>query len=110
MRVLIIGTGYVGLPLAAELAREGHDVSGLRRDPAGADALAAAGVKPLIADITRPETLEPLPREFDWVVNCVAFGGGNAGDYRRVYFEGTRHLLAWLAPSPPRTFVYTSST
>src|SRR5947208_3362860 len=28
MRVLIIGTGYVGLPLAAELARQGYDVSG----------------------------------------------------------------------------------
>jgi nucleoside-diphosphate-sugar epimerase len=43
-------------------------------------------------------------------VNCVASGGGAVEDYRRIYFEGTRNLLAWLAPLPPRRFVYTSST
>src|SRR5689334_5054664 len=30
MRVLIVGCGYVGLPLGAELARLGHEVYGLR--------------------------------------------------------------------------------
>jgi nucleoside-diphosphate-sugar epimerase len=110
MRALVIGCGYVGLPLAAELARQGHDVFGVRRGTAGDDALKAAGVHPLVADITRPETLAALPRDFDWVVNCVASGGGGAGEYRRVYLDGTRHLLQWLAPQPLRAFVYTSST
>jgi nucleoside-diphosphate-sugar epimerase len=44
------------------------------------------------------------------VVNCVAAGGGAPEDYRRVYLEGTQHLLEWLAASPPRHLVYTSST
>jgi nucleoside-diphosphate-sugar epimerase len=114
MRVLIIGSGYVGQPLGAELARRGHEVSALRRNRAAAGDLQAAGIKPLFADITQAGELAPLPREFDWVVNCVASGGGGAEDYRRVYVEGMRNLIAWLAPGPrdtgPPRFVYTSST
>jgi nucleoside-diphosphate-sugar epimerase len=50
-----------------------------------------------------------LPRDFDWVVNCVA-AGGDADNYRAVYLQGTRNLIDWLAPHPPQKFVYTSST
>ena len=113
MRVLIVGAGYIGLPLGVELARRGHDVSGLRRDPAAADTLKAAGLKPLLADITQPAELARLPREFDWVVNCAASGGGGANDYRRIYVDGMRNIINWLVPNArnlsPR-FVYTSST
>jgi nucleoside-diphosphate-sugar epimerase len=31
-------------------------------------------------------------------------------EYRRVYLEGTRNLLAWLQTAPPSKYVYTSST
>lgn len=122
MRVLIVGCGYVGLPLAAEMIRQGHQVWGLRRT--SSDALRVAGVTPFMGDITRPETLAGLPRDFDWVVNCAATGGGGLEDYRRLYLEGTRNLIEWLVPSSfsknpkavrrptesgPR-YVYTSST
>src|SRR6185312_8392765 len=96
MRVLIIGTGYVGLPLAAELARRGHEVFGLRRDAAGGPALAAAGIQPIIADITHPAELAKLRSDFDWVVNCVASGGGSAEEYRRTYLQGMRNVVDWL--------------
>lgn len=109
MRVLIVGCGYVGVPLGAALAGLGHEVYGLRRHPAAAAELQAAGIRPLTGDVTRPETLRALPSEFDWVVNCVA-AGGDADHYREVYLQGTRHLIEWLAPHPPQKFVYTSST
>ncbi len=109
MRVLIVGCGYVGVPLGAELTRLGHEVFGLRRSPSSDSELKAAGIHRLLGDVTRPETLAKLPRAFDWVVNCVA-AGGNADNYREVYLQGTRNLLAWLAPNPPKKFVYTSST
>ena len=104
MRVLIVGCGYVGLPLGAELARQGHEVFGLRRSALAEAEMKAAGITPFHADITQPETLAKLPRDFDWVVNCTASGGGGADDYRKVYLEGNRNLLAWLnggAPAPP---------
>jgi nucleoside-diphosphate-sugar epimerase len=108
MRCLIVGCGYVGLPLGAELVRQDHEVFGLRRS--GANELKAAGIQPLVADITKPETLAKLPQDFDWVVNCAASGGSSADDYRKLYLEGNRNLIAWLADSPPEKFVYTSST
>jgi nucleoside-diphosphate-sugar epimerase len=122
MRVWIVGCGYVGLPLGAELVRLGHEVFGLRRNASAENELKAAGIQPLFGDVTQPETLARLPREFDWVVNCVAAGlrraevasatqaGGGAEDYRQVYLQGARNLIEWLAPNPPKKFVYTSST
>jgi nucleoside-diphosphate-sugar epimerase len=115
MRALIVGCGYVGFPLAAELARRGHEVSGLRRSAETDGALQQAGVTPLHADLTQRETLETLPRDFDWVVNCVASGGGAASEYRRLYLDGMHNLVTWLGSAPgqpnrlPR-LVYTSST
>src|SRR5579859_576818 len=110
MKCLIVGCGYVGLPLGRELIRLGHEVFGLRRSASAEAELTAAGIKPLVADITRLETLAKLPNEFDWVVNCVASRGGSAEDYRQIYLQGTRNLIEWLAPSPSKKFVYTSST
>lgn len=110
MKCLVVGCGYVGLPLGKELIRLGHEVFGLRRNPAMQAELRAAGIQPLIADLAQPETLTKLPCEFDWVVNCVASQGGTAEDYRRIYLEGTRNLIQWLSAKPPQKFVYTSST
>ncbi len=109
-RVLIVGCGYAGLPLGAALVQRGHRVFGLRRTAAAAAEMAEAGIAPLLGDIAMPSTLEVLPRGFDWVVNCVSASAGGVDDYRQTYLEGTRNLLAWLEPSPPRAFVYTSST
>jgi len=109
MRVLIVGCGYVGLPLGVELVRQGHEVFGLRRSAAAESELKAAGIHPLAGDVTKPETLAKLPRKFDWVVNCVA-AGGDVENYRQIYLEGNRNLVSWLADSPPEKFVYTSST
>jgi nucleoside-diphosphate-sugar epimerase len=110
MRVLIVGCGYVGLPLGVELARQGHEVFGLRRGADGEAAMSAAGLKPLIADITKADELARLPGPFDWVVNTVSSTKGGEEEYRQVYLQGTRNLIEWLAPTPLKKFVYTSST
>lgn len=116
--MLIIGCGYVGLPLGAELARQGNEVFGLRHNRSAAHELESVGINPLVADITRPEELAKLPCEFDRVVNCVASGGGGAEEYRAVYLRGMRNVVDWLAPEnearrrdagAPKV-LYTSST
>ena len=109
MRVLIVGCGYVGVPLGAELVRLGHEVFGLRRNLSAESELKTAGIQPLFGDVTKPNELKNLPHDFDWVVNCVA-AGGDVENYREVYFNGTINLFEWLAPNPPKKFVYTSST
>ena len=110
MRVLIIGCGYVGLPLGVQLLRQGHAVSGLRRSAAGAASLQSAGLQPLTADITRPGDLAKLPLPYDWIVNTISSAKGGVEEYQEVYFEGTRNLLRWLAPAPPIKFIHTGST
>jgi nucleoside-diphosphate-sugar epimerase len=54
MRVLIVGCGYVGLPLGKELVEQGHEVFGLRRSALAEAEMKAAGITPLHADITQP--------------------------------------------------------
>jgi nucleoside-diphosphate-sugar epimerase len=110
MRVLIVGCGYVGLPLGAQLAQRGHEVDGMNRNAAAHAHVAAAGIKPLVADITKPETLTKPTAAYDWVVNCVSSTHGGVKEYREVYLRGNRNLLEWLSPAPPERFVYTSST
>lgn len=109
MRALIIGLGYVGQALAAELVSQGHDVAGIRRSPLP-EAGALTGCRVLLADVTSPETLPALERPFDWVVNCVAASGGGPDQYGAVYLEGTANVLRWLERGPPQKLVYTSST
>jgi nucleoside-diphosphate-sugar epimerase len=110
MRVLIVGCGYVGLPLGQKLAWQGHAVFGVRREDDAREELAAAGIVPLTADVTKPAELARLPGPFDWVVNCVSSTRGGAAVYRQVYLEGTRNVLQWLAGSGLQKYVHTGST
>lgn len=110
MRVLIVGCGYVGLPLGAELVRLGHEVFGVTRSDQNHAALKSHSIHPLIADIGDRATLDPLPLPFDWIVNTVSSNKGGIDDYQKIYLGGTRHLIDWLASAPPKKFVYTSST
>jgi nucleoside-diphosphate-sugar epimerase len=110
MRTLIVGCGYVGTALGTEFVRLGHTVFGLRRTADSNSALQASGIAPVMGDVTKSETLAKLRPNYDWVINCVSSSGGDAHDYQAVYFEGTRNLLEWLSPAPPKKFIYTSST
>ncbi len=109
-RVLICGCGYVGLELGRQLAAAGHSVFGLRRNAAAGPELLAAGITPLVGDLTRLADLRSLPGPFDWVVNTVSSTRGSADEYRDVYLGGARTLVAWLREGPATRLVYTSST
>jgi nucleoside-diphosphate-sugar epimerase len=110
MRVLIIGCGYVGIPLGAELVRLGHEVFGVRRTADAVEELKSAGITSLVADISNRDDLEKLPRDFDWVVNTASSTKGGTAEYEQVYLNGTRNAIDWLSANPPKKFVYTSST
>jgi nucleoside-diphosphate-sugar epimerase len=110
MRILIIGCGYVGIPLGRSLASDGHEVFGLRRSSASDAELITAGIGPLHADITDLNQLQAITPLFDWVINLVSSTRGGPEEYSAVYLEGTRNILTWLRPHPPLRFIYTSST
>src|SRR4026208_1594792 len=110
MRVLIVGCGYVGFPLGARLASDGHKVTGIRRRRGSETELRQAGIRPLILDITRENAFSDLSPGYDWIVNCISSSRGDAEDYRSTYLHGTQRLLKWLYHSPVQKFLYTSST
>lgn len=110
MRVLIVGCGYIGLPLGAKLVEQGHDVTGFGRSIESRPNIADAGILPINADVTQLASLPKITTPFDWVVNCVSSSHGGPESYRNVYLQGTRNLIDWLKPHPPHKFLYTSST
>ena len=107
-RALVLGCGYVGRRLARALAGRGMEGVGTTRNPARAAEVAAAGARPVLADVMRPETLAPLAGwrpsvVFDLVRPQVA--GEDAYSV-----EGTRNVARAFADAAPGALVYVSST
>lgn len=131
MRVLIVGCGYVGLELSRQLAKRGHDVTGVRRSSEGIDAISDLGesvggdgssdrtapvdgggsIEGIRADVTDPPTLATVP-DADCVVFAASSGGAGADGARAVYVEGLRNVIEEYADrsATPDRLVYTSST
>jgi nucleoside-diphosphate-sugar epimerase len=110
MRALVIGCGYVGMPVAAELVRLGHEVTGVTRSTQNHEALKNHGVTPVAADISERAELDKLPPGWDWVINTASSNQGGVEEYQRVYVGGNKNLIDWLASTLLKKFVYTSST
>ena len=104
MRILIIGCGYIGLPLGQALAGLGHEVHGIRRTK-----FSAEGITTQALDITQHGALDGLPKNYDWVINTVSSSRGDLEAHRSVFVDGTRHLLEWLGESSTH-LLFTSST
>ncbi len=110
VNVLVAGCGWLGEALARSLARQGHRVTGIRRDPERARALATLGVAPLALDLARPGAASRLPPDLDWIVACQAASGEGADAYRDAYLRANEALLEAARRQGVRGLVYTSST
>jgi len=109
-RVVIVGCGYVGLELGRQL-RPDHEVVGVRRSDEGLAAIRDAGLDPVRADVTDPDSLTDLP-DASWLVFAASSGGRGPDAARRVFVEGLTNVVDECAArsSPPGRLVYTSST
>jgi nucleoside-diphosphate-sugar epimerase len=107
-RIVIAGCGYVGTALGLELADEGHEVFGLRRDPSKLP----PRIEPLAADLARRESLLVLPERIDAAVYCVSPDSAADRDYRIAYLDGLECFLRTLEEQgeKPRRVLFTSST
>jgi len=108
MRKLIVGCGYLGSRAAGRWLRAGHEVFATTRSEARAEGLRERDIRPVMADVTRPETLADLPA-VDTVLYAVGFEPNSGLTRRQVYVEGLTAVLDALAPSTRRV-IFISST
>lgn len=109
MHVLVAGCGWLGTAIARRLVSRGDRVTGIRRDPGRAAALAALGVDPLAIDLSDPAAEPRLPA-VDAIVACQSASSDGEAPYRAAYVDANRTLLAAAERVGARAFVYTGST
>ncbi len=92
MHVLVAGCGWLGTALARRLIARGDRVTGIRRDPARAAALASLGVEPLAIDLAAAGAGARLPRA-DAIIACQSATAETEAAYRAAYLDANRALL-----------------
>jgi len=106
-RILVVGCGDVGYRVALGLHRQGHQVTGLKRQ-----GLNVASPIPIItADIRQATTLTKLPDDFDLVLFIVSPDSRQPEAYQALYATGLNHLLTHLTGGSRETkWMMVSST
>ena len=100
MKIFLTGAnGFIGGAVAASLITDGHQVRGLVRDQAKANAVSAHGIDPVIGTLDNRALLETEARAADGVVNTAS------SDHR----GAVEALLAGLAGSG-KPFLHTSGS
>lgn len=89
-KVLIVGCGDLGVAVAKQLVQAGIQTIGVRRNVRLID-----GVAIIQADVTQPDTLEPLSAIWPEVlIYCVAADAQTDDAYKAAYVDGLRYVLA----------------
>ncbi len=103
-RVLIVGCGGRGQALARALLVAGHAVRGTTRDPARAQAIAAAGAEPYVGD---PDRIATLMEAIAGVTVVAWLQGSAAGPGAEELHAGRlRMLCEKLVDTPVRGLLY----
>jgi len=106
--ILIIGCGDIGGALALKLTEEGHQVTGLKRQPSSDLSSAIQFIK---ADISQLDVLAGLDFDYDQLVYILSPSVANIVGYKAVFTEGVDNLLKQLAEKKPTiALTFVSST
>lgn len=108
MHKLIIGCGYVGMPVAMKWIAQGHTVSVLTRSKIRANEFKKLGIRPIIGDISQPESLTKLP-DAETVLYAVGFDRSSNQTRREIYVQGLCNVLSELKDRKQK-IIYLSST
>jgi nucleoside-diphosphate-sugar epimerase len=108
MAKLIVGCGYLGSRVARHWLAAGQTVYAVTRSAEHAGLLGRQGLCPIVADVTRPDTLKRLPPA-ETVLYSVAYDPHSQTTRDEVYAGGLRAVLDTLPASVARVLL-TSTT
>ena len=106
-RVLIVGCGYLGGHVARRAAGRGDAVWAMTRRRDRAEALAAEGLRPLVADWTDARSLRRLP-DVDRVLVAVSYDRSSGLSRHTVQVGGLGRLLEALHGEPDICYISTT--
>jgi len=107
MRAFVTGlNGYIGFNVALGLRRAGHEVCGLLRRPDRVDYMLRHEIRPVMGDISRPQTYASVAEDCDLLIHTAMDGKGGPVAADRTVIE--TFLAMAQRGARPRTFVYTS--
>jgi nucleoside-diphosphate-sugar epimerase len=113
MKYFVTGaTGFIGGRVVQHLRAAGHEVIALVRSPAKARALASAGVRTVLGDVTDKESMRAAMEGVDGVFHLAAWyriGVGWKWQAESVNVVGTRNVLELVKELGIRKAVYTST-
>lgn len=108
--ILVVGAGYTGSRIAAYFSSKKQKVWAVTRTGTRNPEFEKAGITPVIADLTQPETLTAIPPAH-FIVICPAPDEGSEENYRKIYLEGIQNFLNSRKLKPrPSLVLYISST
>ncbi|MDG2348773.1 MAG: NAD-dependent epimerase/dehydratase family protein [Gammaproteobacteria bacterium] len=102
-RVLIVGGGYIGKPLAYALAKEGNRVFVIRRSD---DLYDHGNISLIKGDIF---DLKELP-QVDAVIYLISADARSETCYQSAYIDGPDRIWELCKNNPPKRFMFASST
>ncbi|QDV79694.1 NAD-dependent epimerase/dehydratase family protein [Botrimarina mediterranea] len=105
---IVFGCGYLGRRVALRWRAAGDRVVAVTRSDPTARQFVEQGLEPLVADVTKPETLRGLPQA-ETLLYAVGYDRSGGPSIQEVYATGLANVLAAAAPSTERV-VYISTT
>jgi nucleoside-diphosphate-sugar epimerase len=106
MNIFVTGaTGYIGHAVVAELARAGHDVTGLVRSDEKVEQVRRLGARAQVGDIARPDSYRDQAAEHDALVHTAFDSGPGAVAADRTAIET---LIVAARAGQARSLIYTS--
>ena len=108
MNRLVFGCGYLGFRVARLWKSQGDDVYAVTRSLTNAKIMEKEGIIPVIADITKSDTVQGLPHA-DTILFSVGMDRKTYDSVHAVYVDGLKNVLSGISQAPSQ-FIYVSST
>jgi nucleoside-diphosphate-sugar epimerase len=108
-KTLIIGCGYIGLPLAIRLQKAGHEIIAWVHSAASAELLTGYSFHRIITgNVADGAAWDAVGEDAGLVIHCASSGRGGEAAYEEVFLRGAR-LMGARQPRARKIFVSSTS-